>query len=121
MPAPSHILLVDDNDALLENLAECLELEGYLVAVARTGHGALDHLSRDPLPSVVLVDQMMPGMTGTELVSRIRSDPRYDGVRLVLATGLAPAKGTVAVDAVLTKPFGVAELLETVRPLAGLP
>ena len=121
VPQPPRILLVDDNDALLENLAECLELEGYLVAVARNGHGALDHLSRDPLPSLVLVDQMMPGMTGAELVARIRTDPRLAGVRVVLATGLAPAKGTVAADAVLTKPFGVAELLDTVRPLAGRP
>jgi CheY-like chemotaxis protein len=60
---------------------------------------------------------MMPGMTGTELLARIRTDPRLTGVRVVLATGLAPARGATAADAVLTKPFGVQELLETVRPL----
>ena len=66
--------MVDDNDALRENLAECLVAEGYHVTEARNGQGALDHLAREPLPSVILVDQMMPGMTGTELVSRIRTD-----------------------------------------------
>jgi CheY-like chemotaxis protein len=115
---PHRILVVDDNDALRENLAECLAAEGYQVAEARNGQGALDHLAREPLPSVVLVDQMMPGMTGAELVSRIRTDPRLSGVRVVLATGLAPARGTVAADAVLTKPFGIEELLDAVRPPA---
>jgi len=110
---------VDDNDALVENLVECLEAEGFNVAVARDGPAALDRLAREPLPSVVLVDQMMPGMTGTELVSAIRADPRLAGLRLVLATGLALARGSVAVDAVLTKPFGVADLLEAVRPVVG--
>jgi CheY-like chemotaxis protein len=114
--AARRILLVDDNEALLENLAECLESEGFQVAVARSGDVALEHLAREPLPSVVLVDQMMPGMTGSELVARIRTDPRLAGVRLVLSTGLAPARGTVAVDAVLTKPFGIAELLGAVLP-----
>lgn len=113
---PPRILVVDDNDALRENLAECLEAEGYHVTEARTGQGALEHLAREPLPSVVLVDQMMPGMTGTELVSRMRSDPRLTGIRVVLATGLAP-RGATAADAILTKPFGIAELLDAVRPL----
>jgi len=114
---PHRILVVDDNDALRENLAECLVTEGYHVTEARNGQGALDQLAHEPLPSVVLVDQMMPGMTGTELVSRIRTDPRLTGIRVVLATGLAPARGATAADAVLTKPFGIAELLDAVRPL----
>jgi CheY-like chemotaxis protein len=118
---PGHILVVDDNDALLENLCDLLESEGYAVAVARSGHGALEHLARDPLPSVVLVDHMMPGMTGAELVGRIRTDPRLAGLRVVLSTGLAPARGTVAADAVLTKPFGIEELLAAVRPVDGSP
>jgi CheY-like chemotaxis protein len=116
--SPLRILVVDDNDALRENLVECLAGEGHQVTEARSGQGALDQLARDPLPGVVVVDQMMPGMTGAELVSRIRADPRLAGVRLVLATGLAPPRLPLPVDAVLTKPFGIAELLEAVRPLA---
>jgi CheY-like chemotaxis protein len=118
VPPPLRILVVDDNDALRENLVECLAAEGHHVIEARSGQGALEQLAREPLPDVVVVDQMMPGMTGSELVSRIRSDPRLFGVRLVLATGLAPPRDAVPVDAVLTKPFGVAALLEAVQPLA---
>jgi CheY-like chemotaxis protein len=112
-----RILVVDDNDALRENIAEALEGEGFAVAVARDGVSALEQLEAEPLPRVVLVDMVMPGMSGLELVTRIRGEPRLAGVRLVLASGLSPPRGTVAADATLTKPFGVAELLATVRPL----
>ncbi len=114
---PGRILVVDDNDALRENLAEALEGEGYEVAVAVDGTDALAHLAREPAPKVVLVDLMMPGMDGGELARRIRSDPRLGGVRLVLTTGLpnARARAGVPVDAVLAKPFGVKELLEALH------
>ncbi len=114
---PNRILVVDDNDALRENLAEALEGEGYEVAVAGDGARALERLATEPRPGVVLVDLLMPGMDGRELVQRIRGDPRLDGVRLVLTTGHPSARlrAGVPVDAVLPKPFGVRELLETLR------
>jgi CheY-like chemotaxis protein len=111
-----RILVVDDNDALRENLAECLEDEGYQVLEARDGHGALSILSEDPLPVAVLVDMVMPGMAGAELVARIRGEPRLAGLRLVLSTGMAPPRGTVAADAILVKPFGMADLLAKLQP-----
>ncbi|HET9552160.1 MAG TPA: response regulator [Anaeromyxobacteraceae bacterium] len=117
MSAPHRILVVDDNDALRENLAECLEGEGYHVAVAGDGRGALASLAQDPLPGVILIDMMMPGMSGPELVSRIRAEPRLAGIPVVLATGMSPARGSIPVDAILQKPFGINELLDTVRPL----
>ncbi len=116
----NRILVVDDNDALRENVAEALEGEGYEVAVAGDGEGALEALAREPRPGVVLVDLLMPGMDGRELIRRIRGDPRLAGVRLVLTTGHtnARARAGVAVDAVLTKPFGIRELLEAIQRVA---
>lgn len=112
----TQILVVDDNDALRENLAEALELEGYAVAVARDGLAALARLAEDPLPRVVLLDLMMPGMDGREILARIREDPRLGGVRVVITTGLSGVRGRVpAADGVLTKPFGVRELLAALR------
>jgi CheY-like chemotaxis protein len=112
----TQILVVDDNDALRENLAEALELEGYAVAVARDGSAALARLAEDPLPRVVLLDLMMPGMDGRELLARIREDPRLGGVRVVITTGLSGVRGRVpAADGVLTKPFGVRELLAALQ------
>jgi CheY-like chemotaxis protein len=125
---PLHrILVVDDNDALRENISEALELEGYLVEAVAGGRQALEALSRDPLPGLVLVDMMMPGMSGRELVAALRGDPRLAPLKIVLVSGLAPARDALPVDAVLGKPFGVAALLAIVdrllpaRPQPALP
>jgi CheY-like chemotaxis protein len=107
---PRRILVVDDNAELRENLVECLELDGYEVAAAADGHRALALLALEPLPHVVIVDMMMPGLSGLELVARLRAEPRLAPLRLVLATGVTPLRQTLPVDAVLQKPFGVEQL-----------
>lgn len=113
---PARVLVVDDNEALRENLAEALELEGYAVAVAPDAEAALARLADEPPPRVVLLDLMMPGMNGADLLLRIREDPRLAGVRVVLTTGSTGARARAAsADAVLMKPFGVRELLSTLR------
>jgi CheY-like chemotaxis protein len=119
VPAAPHILVVDDDPALLENIAECLSSEGFEVSVARDGAAALVRLGQLPRPAVVIIDQLMPGMTGTELVARIRRSPALAGVRLVLVSGLPPPRGVAGgegeADAVLEKPFGVDRLVGAVR------
>jgi len=117
VPAANRILVVDDNDALRENLVEALELEGYSVDAVASGTAALGILARDPLPGVVLIDMLMPGMSGQELVTSIRRDPRLAHLKVALVTGLTPAKDHLPVDAVLGKPFGVADLLRVVERL----
>jgi CheY-like chemotaxis protein len=110
------VLVVDDNTALRENLGEALEDEGYAVVLAPDGARALAALEVGSLPDIVLVDLVMPGMDGRELVTRIRADGRWAGVRLVLTSGLSrPEVGEAAVDAFLPKPFGLELLLETLQ------
>ncbi len=123
MPPTRRILVVDDNDALRENIAEALELEGYPVEAVASGSLALAALARDPLPDVVLIDMMMPGMSGGELVATLRRDPRLAPLKVVLVSGVAPApaRALLPVDAVLGKPFGVADLLEVVARLLPAP
>lgn len=117
-PSPPRVLVVDDNDAMRENLAEALELEGYAVVVAADGASALARLRDEPTPHVVLLDLYMPGMDGRELLARIREDPRLAGVRVVMTTGLSGSRAEA--DALLMKPFGVKELLAALRKV-GLP
>ena len=114
---PGRILVVDDNDALRENLAEALQLEGYDVAVAPDGDAALARLEADPSIAVVLLDLMMPGLDGRQVLGRIRADPRLASLRVVLTTGHtgSRARAGVPADAFLTKPFGVRELLGALR------
>ncbi|HTN51385.1 MAG TPA: response regulator [Anaeromyxobacter sp.] len=119
---PGHILVVDDNEALRENLAECLEAEGYQVAVAQDGPAALSLLERGPLPAVVLLDLMMPGMDGRAIAAAIRTNPRLASVRIVVSTGLSSVRGLSATaDAVLMKPFGVKDLLTVLRRVEQAP
>jgi CheY-like chemotaxis protein len=117
VPAAHRILVVDDNDALRENLVEALELEGYRVEAVASGAAALAALASDPLPGVVLVDMLMPGMSGPDLVAALRRDPRLAHLKVALVTGLTPAREALPVDAVLAKPFGVADLLGVVERL----
>ncbi len=110
--SPAHVLVVDDNEALRDNLAEALELEGYAVAVAPDGKVALDRLATEPPPRVVLLDFKMPGMSGGDLLALIRQDPRLADVRVVMTTGSTGMRTLAAdADAILMKPFGVRELL----------
>jgi CheY-like chemotaxis protein len=109
------ILVVDDDPALLDNIAECLAGAGFEVSVARDAASALARLAAPPRPALVIADQLMPGMTGAELVARIRADPELAGIRLVLVSGLLPPRGRSGADAVLEKPFGVDQLVATVR------
>jgi CheY-like chemotaxis protein len=117
--APVHVLVVDDDPALLENIAECLSGEGFEVSLARSGAAALLRLGEAPRPTMAIIDQLMPGMTGTELVARIRQQPALAGIRLLLVSGLPPARITggrdLEADAVLEKPFGVEALVGAVR------
>jgi CheY-like chemotaxis protein len=116
---PCRILVVDDNDAIRENLAELLEAEGYAVTIAADGAGALAALEREPLPQVVVLDLLMPGIDGREVTARIRGDARLGGVRVVLTTGMpSPSlRASVAADAFVAKPFGMDDLLRTISAL----
>ena len=115
--SPGRILVVDDNEALRENLAEALQLEGFDVAVAPDGVKALARLDAEPGFAAVLLDLMMPGMDGREVLAQIRANPRLASIRVVLSSGYtgARARAGLAADAFLTKPFGVRELLAALR------
>jgi CheY-like chemotaxis protein len=115
-----RILVVDDNDALRENLAEALALEGYDVAVAEDGRGALAQLEGDPSFAIVLLDLAMPGMDGREVLEQIRRHPRLAALRVVITSGHTGPRARLGVpaDGFLTKPFGVAELLAAIQRVA---
>jgi CheY-like chemotaxis protein len=120
MSKRARILVVDDNEALRENMAECLEDEGYEVSTAADGAAALALLERGPLPDVVTMDLVMPGLDGRALAAAIRASPRLAALRLVLVTGQHDARPNgIAVDAVLSKPFSVDDLLATLARVAG--
>ncbi len=119
MAAP-RILLVEDDSGIRDSVAEVLESEGYEVSAFASGTDALEWLAREVPPDVLLVDLVMPVMSGGELLARVRADPRLAGVPAVLMTAAIPtAQSPIpAADATLPKPFELDALLDVVGRLS---
>jgi DNA-binding response OmpR family regulator len=113
------VLIVDDEFGLADITADLLTEAGYDVALAINGKLGLASLAVRPA-HIVLTDLMMPVMDGPEMIRRMRGDPTLAAIPVILMTALPEAIPTGAAalhDAVLVKPYGMAELLETVRRL----
>jgi len=86
-PARATILIVDDGPENLAVLAGILQPD-YRVRAANSGHRALEIVSQDPLPDLILLDIMMPGMDGHEVFRRLRADPRTRAIPVLFVTAL---------------------------------
>ncbi len=117
--AAARILLVEDDAGIRDSVAECLEIEGYRVSAVSNGTDALEWLARE-VPDVLLVDLVMPVMSGGELLERVRADPRLAAIPAVLMTAAMPTASAPMpeADAMLPKPFELDALLEVVARLA---
>jgi CheY-like chemotaxis protein len=115
------ILLVDDEYSIIEVLSYLLEEEGYAVLTASNGQVALERVAKK-VPDVVVTDQMMPVMTGTELLAALRKDPSLQHVPVILMTS-APLVATRKLrwDDFIAKPFAFSELLQAVRRVLPTP
>ena len=118
MTGPGHILLVEDDFAIRETVADVLTGEGFEVACARDGADALRQLGDgSPPPGLILLDLMMPVMDGWSFRSAQREDPRLAAIPVVLVSTGAGAEGTLealAPDGLLPKPFDLDQLIEVV-------
>src|SRR4029450_9329997 len=116
MNAPAKILVVDDTPRNVKLLADLLTVKGYSVVTAVSGREALALIESDP-PDLVLLDVVMPEMSGYEVCRKIREIPETRILPVVMVTALDPSeeriKGIEAgADDFLTKPINQAELLE---------
>ena len=117
------ILIADDEPNIVISLEYLLQREGYRVQVARDGAEALDALRLTP-PDLVLLDVMLPKLSGFEVCQRLRADPACSGVRVVMLTAkgreVEMSKGiALGADAYVTKPFSTRDLLATIRQQLG--
>jgi CheY-like chemotaxis protein len=108
------VLVVEDEEDLREMIREALELNGYAVVTAEDGRQALARLSSIQHVCLVLIDLLMPGMNGWDLIQELESRPELAGVAIVVYSSVANRAPNGATR-VLQKPLTFGELLSTVR------
>lgn len=113
------ILIADDEENIVMSLEFLMEQAGYHVRVAHTGQAALSVI-QEWKPDLVLLDVMMPQMSGYDICQRVRQHPELQATKIVMLT----AKGREAevtkgkalgADAYITKPFSTKALLADVQ------
>jgi CheY-like chemotaxis protein len=106
------LLIADDEPDILESLAEFFEDEGYSVATAATGADVLARLEGEA-PCILILDLMMPGISGTEVYERMQHDAKLAKIPVIVSTSdpsLAPS-GVL----IMKKPINLNRLLRLVR------
>ena len=119
MPRP--ILIIEDDPDIAENLRYNLEREGLKVRTAETGEkGLTAALDTQNPPGLIILDLMLPGMSGMELCRRLRREPATRRTPMIMLTARISEADRVAgldlgADDYITKPFSVRELMARVR------
>jgi len=116
-----RILIVDDEPNIVVSLEFLLRREGFETTVAADGEAALQELERSA-PDLVVLDVMLPKLNGFEVCRRIRADPRWRSLRVLMLTAKSRdtemSKGLgLGADAYVTKPFSTKELVGLIRRL----
>lgn len=120
--AGARILIVEDEPNIVESLRFILERAGLAVDIVSNGVAALEHVRRETFAAVVL-DIMLPGMNGFDILRSIRSDKSLAGLPVVVLTAKGQANDrkmaeAAGASAFITKPFSNAEVVACVRGFA---
>lgn len=123
MESSSRVLIIDDQTAIVQLLEEFLSNEGYDVEAITDSVEALRRLQRSPVPDLLVLDLMMPQVTGWEVLEALRSDPATAEVPVIVLTA-APRQGLVEFTQrspdrciLLAKPIGLDELLTKIETM----
>ena len=112
-----RILLVEDDEKLNQSLAFQLEAEGFMTDSCRDGEEALYYIG-EHIHDLILLDRMLPGLSGTQVLQRMREDGNQTPVILITALGTLDDKVTgldLGADDYLVKPFDFEELMARIR------
>ena len=114
----SKILVVDDEKKLVDFIRQYLESRNYEVSVAYSGKEALA-TAKKTRPDIIILDIMMSGMDGLEVLRRIKEDPETNSAKVIMLTAktetgtMFEAEKMLATDYII-KPFGLEKLKEVI-------
>jgi DNA-binding response OmpR family regulator len=119
MNTQKKILVVDDEDINLDFFELMLSKLGFVVEKAKDGVEALEKVKHF-LPDLVLLDNIMPRMSGWELTKLLKGDPKYKDIPIIMLSALDDVKDKVegfelGVDDYITKPFNFTEVLARIK------
>ena len=120
MPQGSQLMIVDDDRDIRETLREILEDEGYSVSTAGNGREALQFLRYGVVPELILLDLMMPVMSGWEFRDEQLGDPRLAPIPVVVLSATPDVHQTAAALGAASwvrKPFEMGEVIEVLSSL----
>jgi DNA-binding response OmpR family regulator len=117
-----QVLLIEDEASIAEAIRFILTRDGFSVRVLTDGLAAEAALA-EGRPDILIVDLMLPGRSGLEIVAALRADPRLADLPVMMLTARGQGRDRAAaeaagVDRFITKPFANAEILAEVRALA---
>lgn len=118
-----RVLLIEDEPNIIEAISFILSRDGWTVHTHEDGETALDKL-RVSLPDMVILDVMLPGKSGFDILRELRADPEMADLPVMMLTARGQTKDRdlaeqLGVSHFMTKPFSNADVLEHVRALAG--
>lgn len=116
------VLVIEDDDAIRETLADILQYEGYAVTTASDGREALARLRSGPYPALILLDLMMPRMNGWEFRAEQLVSQEFAAIPVIVLSGAHDGQRQATflnASGFLPKPIEVLRLLEVVRHYCG--
>ncbi|WP_416885477.1 response regulator transcription factor [Marinospirillum sp.] len=125
MTSALKVLVVDDEPNILLSLEFLMQQAGFDVATAEDGETALSQISQQT-PDLILLDISLPGISGFEVLEKLRRQPAYQRLPIVMLTAhgreVEREKGlALGADDYITKPFSTQLLVEKVKQLLGDP
>ncbi len=117
-----RVLIVEDEPDIVESLTFLLTRAGFVVKSIADGNTALTELTAW-LPEVLILDAMLPGTNGFDILRTLRSDARYATVPILMLTAKGQRRDrdialSLGADCFMTKPFANAEVIQAVKDLA---
>ncbi len=116
-----HVVLVEDEVNIAEAIRFLLSQEGWRVETLANGSTAVDVI-RNVLPDLVMLDVMLPGKSGFEILDELRADTSFDDMPILMLTARGQSRDRemaekAGVSRFMTKPFSNSEMLDAVREL----